>query len=65
MTYKVYFEIFGKKMVKQVDADSVYGAIRKIESEKFIIHKTEEVENVAPNPDEDMLGFIKDFLGIK
>lgn len=40
-TWVVYFEIFGKKMKTEVQADSFYAAQCKVK-DKIIFHKTEE-----------------------
>jgi hypothetical protein len=40
-TWVVYFELFGKKMKTEVQADSFYAAQCKVK-DKIIFHKTEE-----------------------
>jgi len=55
MKYKVYFEIFGKKMKTEVNAISSEAA-KKAVKDKIIFHKVEEVDN--------MVDHLKDMFGI-
>jgi hypothetical protein len=54
--YTIYVDFFGKKMKVQVEANSEYSAIMKV-NKSLVIDKVEEEEN-----DLDVL---KNFLGIK
>ena len=56
MKYKVYFEIFGKKMMTEVKAISPEAA-KKIIRNKIIFHKIKE--------EEDILDHLKNIFGMK
>ena len=63
MKYKVYFELFGKKMQTEIYAKSEIHAKEIIEC-KIIFHKIEEVKEPVPS-DESMLNTLKDLFGMK
>ena len=54
--YTIYVDFFGKKMKVQVEANSEYLAIMKV-NKSLVIEKVEEEENE--------LDVLKNFLGIK
>jgi hypothetical protein len=56
--YTIYVDFFGKKMKVQVEANSEYLAIMKV-NKSLVIYKVEE------NKEENELDFLKNFLGIK
>lgn len=62
-TWTVYFEIFGKKMKTDVEADSFYAAQCKVK-DKIIFHKTIEKSSQPETLDEAM-DKLKDLFGIK
>ena len=59
-TYKVYFEIFGKKMFTNVEAANKIEAQNKIKAQ-IIFHKTQEIYKTDSNISVDDL---KRFFGI-
>lgn len=63
MKYKVYFELFGKKMQTEVYAKSEIQAREIIEC-KIIFHKIEEVIEPKIN-DNSMFNSLKDLFGMK
>jgi fructose-bisphosphate aldolase class 1 len=58
-TYKIYFEIFGKKMKYEVEAESKNDAINKLKN-KINIIKIDEGIN-----DDDVLENLKNMFGMK
>ena len=58
-TYKIYFEIFGKKMKYEVEAESKNDAINKLKNKINIIKINEEIN------DDDMLENLKNMFGMK
>lgn len=68
--YKIYFEIYKKKMVAEIDADSEYNAKEQI-MDKIIFHKIEctkfepkEKSNLDFNNNE-MFDSLKNIFGFK
>jgi fructose-bisphosphate aldolase class 1 len=57
--YKIYFEIFGKKMKYEVEAESKNDAINKLKN-KISIIKIDEGIN-----DDDVLENLKNMFGMK
>lgn len=53
MTYRVYFEIFGKKMRVEIEADSAVQA-KEIIRDKIIFHKI-----IPRASDQDVIDFLK------
>jgi hypothetical protein len=64
MKYKVYFEIFGKKLVKEVEANSPYAAICKIENEKPKIIKTVEKDPLEDLTEDNAFEKLKEMFGL-
>ena len=62
-TYKIYFEIFGKKMKYEVEAESKNDAINKLKN-KISIIKINEGINEGIN-DDDVLENLKNMFGMK
>jgi hypothetical protein len=62
-TYKIYFEIFGKKMKYEVEAESKNDAINKLKN-KINIIKINEGINEGIN-DDDVLENLKNIFGMK
>jgi hypothetical protein len=62
-TYKIYFEIFGKKMKYEVEAESKNDAINKLKN-KISIIKINEGINEGIN-DDDVLENLKNIFGMK
>lgn len=60
--FKVYFQIYGKKMVATVDAATAKEA-RLMILEKLQIDLVEKLEEQKPPSDEDMLQGLKDIFG--
>jgi hypothetical protein len=58
-TYKIYFEIFGKKMKYEVEAESKNDAINKLKNKISIIKINEGVN------DDDVLENLKNMFGMK
>ena len=58
-TYKIYFEIFGKKMKYEVEAESKNDAINKLKNKINIIKIDEEIN------DDDVLDNLKNMFGMK
>jgi hypothetical protein len=56
--YTIYVDFFGKKMKVQVEANTEYAAIMKV-NKSLVIDKVEEDQG------QNDLDAIKDFLGIK
>jgi fructose-bisphosphate aldolase class 1 len=66
-TYKIYFEIFGKKMKYEVEAESKNDAINKLKNNINII-KIDEGINGGINEginDDDVLENLKNMFGMK
>jgi hypothetical protein len=61
--YKIYFEIFGKKMKYEVEAESKNDAINKLKN-KINIIKINEGVNEGIN-DDDVLENLKNMFGMK
>jgi hypothetical protein len=61
--YKIYFEIFGKKMKYEVEAESKNDAINKLKN-KISIIKINEGINEGIN-DNDVLENLKNIFGMK
>jgi hypothetical protein len=61
--YKIYFEIFGKKMKYEVEAESKNDAINKLKN-KINIIKINEGINEGIN-DDDVLENLKNIFGMK
>jgi hypothetical protein len=61
--YKIYFEIFGKKMKYEVEAESKNDAINKLKN-KISIIKINEGINEGIN-DDDVLENLKNIFGMK
>jgi hypothetical protein len=61
--YKIYFEIFGKKMKYEVEAESKNDAINKLKN-KINIIKINEGVNEGVN-DDDVLDNLKNMFGMK
>ena len=61
--YKIYFEIFGKKMKYEVEAESKNDAINKLKN-KINIIKIDEGVNEGVN-DDDVLDNLKNMFGMK
>jgi hypothetical protein len=61
--YKIYFEIFGKKMKYEVEAESKNDAINKLKN-KISIIKINEGINEGIN-DDDVLENLKNMFGMK
>jgi hypothetical protein len=57
--YKIYFEIFGKKMKYEVEAESKNDAINKLKNKISIIKIDEEINN------DDVLENLKNMFGMK
>jgi hypothetical protein len=57
--YKIYFEIFGKKMKYEVEAESKNDAINKLKNKINIIKIDEEIN------DDDVLENLKNMFGMK
>jgi hypothetical protein len=62
-TYKIYFEIFGKKMKYEVEAESKNDAINKLKN-KINIIKINGGINEGIN-DDDVLENLKNMFGMK
>ena len=62
MKYKVYFEIYDKKMVTEIEANSKEDAEYKLRG-KIQIHKIEEIQNVKDFGIIDKI--FNEFLNIK
>jgi hypothetical protein len=62
-TWTVYFELFGKKMKTDVQADSPYAAQCKVK-DKIIFHRTIESHNQKME-DDDVIDFFKQKFGFK
>ena len=65
--YKIYFEIFGKKMKYEVEAESKNDAINKLKNKISIIKINEGVNdelNEGIN-DDDVLENLKNMFGMK
>jgi hypothetical protein len=60
--YTIYVDFFGKKMKVQVEANSEYLAIMKV-NKSLVIDKVEEDQGQSQGQND--LDTIKDFLGIK
>jgi hypothetical protein len=60
--YTIYVDFFGKKMKVQVEANSEYAAIMKI-NKSLVIDKVEEDQGQSQGQND--LDTIKNFLGIK
>ena len=60
--YTIYVNFFGKKMKVQVEANSEYLAIMKV-NKSLVIDKVEEDQGQSQGQND--LDTIKDFLGIK
>ena len=58
-TYKIYFEIFGKKMKYEVEAESKNDAINKLKNKINIININEGIN------DDDVLENLKNMFGMK
>jgi hypothetical protein len=63
-TWTVYFELFGKKMKTDVQADSPYAAQCKVK-DKIIFHRTIESQSQTPKNEEDVFNSIRDIFGMK
>ena len=61
--YKIYIEIFGKKMKYEVEAESKNDAINKLKN-KISIIKINEGVNEGVN-DDDVLENLKNMFGMK
>jgi hypothetical protein len=62
-TYKIYFEIFGKKMKYEVEAESKNDAINKLKNKINIIKINEGVDEGVN--DDDVLENLKNMFGMK
>ena len=63
MTYKLYFEFFGKYLTTEIEAGSVEEAKEKVRSR--VNFHSKPVENVRKNMNSSIeMEDIKDFLGI-
>ena len=60
MKYKIYFDLFGKKMLTTIEADSIAEAELKLRS-KIKIHKVEPKLD-GSNPFQDMADSISDIF---
>lgn len=60
-TWTVYFELFGKKMKTEVEADSFYAAQLKVK-DKIIFHKT--VEKPVSQSEQKIDDIFKDIFEI-
>ena len=56
--YKVYFEIYGKKMMAKVKAKDMFDAQNKVEK-KIIFHKVEKAVDLNDNPIMDFFNNLK------
>lgn len=60
--FTIYFELFGKKMKTEVEADSIYAAQAKVK-DKIIFHKYDERD--VEISEQDLMNQLQDILGIK
>ena len=60
--YTIYVDFFGKKMKVQVEANSEYSAIMKV-NKSLVIEKVEEDQGQSQGQND--LDVLKNFLGIK
>jgi hypothetical protein len=58
--FTIYFELFGKKMKTEVEADSIYAAQAKVK-DKIIFHKYDERD--APMSEDDVMNAFNDLFG--
>ena len=65
-TYQVFFEMYGKKMKIEIDADSHFHAQRKVE-DSIRFHKISQIVKMPKPPfDEDeTLEHLKNIFGMK
>lgn len=62
--YRVYFELYGKKLVTEVSALSEERA-KQIIKDKIVFHKVEDLSNPPTDPFGDDVDFLKDMFGFK